>query len=131
MIFFILIDELVNAMHSVVHPEGPLGIFTEIMMFGVANIEWLISWATSMGYFNHVAVVKINRWYNFPMMTFLIFLNFLSSLSRCARKVDANNNLTDMLSSVQRLQQRQLKASRNPMPWKILNHTSPCGNLSM
>lgn len=108
-IFFILIVELVVNAYALgaAHPEGPLGVFVEIMMFGVANIgvAYLLGnfiWR----YFNHVAVGRklIAGILAVPMMTFLIFLNFLLAHYRDAlSKVDANNNLTDMLSSVQRL----------------------------
>ena len=109
MIFFILIVELVVNAYALgaAHPEGPLGVFVEIMMFGVANIgvAYLLGnfiWR----YFNHVAVGRklIAGILAVPMMTFLIFLNFLLAHYRDAlSKVDANYNLTDMLSCVQRL----------------------------
>ena len=38
-------------MHSVRHPEGPLGVAVEIMMFGVANIGVETCWVILSGVF--------------------------------------------------------------------------------
>ena len=108
-IFLILIIELVVNAYALgaAHPEGPLGVAVEIMMFGVANIgvAYLLGnfiWR----YFNHVSVSKklIAGLLAFPMMAFLVFLNFLLAHYRDAlSKVAPTDKLADMLLSVQQL----------------------------
>ena len=88
-IFLILIIELVVNAYALgaAHPEGPLGVAVEIMMFGVANIgvAYLLGnfiWR----YFNHVSVSKkLIAGLLALLMAFLVFLNFLLALSRCAK----------------------------------------------
>ena len=108
-IFLILVIELIVNAYAlgVSHPDGPLGVIVEIMMFGITNIglAYLLGnfiWR----YFFHVEIAKKLVAFVFapPLMAFLLLLNFLLAHYRDAlSSVGPELSLNDLLANVQQL----------------------------
>jgi hypothetical protein len=81
-IFFITIVEIFTNAYALgdAHPSGPVGVVLEILMFGIANVgvAFLLG-CYVWRYFNHVSSGKkaAALILALPMMSFIVFLNFL------------------------------------------------------
>ena len=108
-IFLILVIELIVNAYALgaAHPEGPLGVIVEIVMFGIANIGLAYLLGTFIWrYFFHVEITKKLVAYLLapPLMACLLLLNFLLAHYRDAlSRVGPELSLNDLLANVQQL----------------------------
>ena len=128
-IFLILIIELIVNAYAlgVSHPEGPVGVVVEIMMFGIANIGLAYILGNFIWrYFFHVGLLKKMVAFVFapPLMVGLVLLNFLLAHYRDAlSSVGPDLSFNDLLANVQQLG-AQAVASLSKSPFLLQDFKS-------
>ena len=107
-IFLIMVIEIIFNAYALgdAHPSGIVGVSTEILMFGIVNVgfSFLLGFFV-WRYFFHVQKIKWSvAVLAFPMIAFILFLNFLLAHYRDAiSKLVSDTALTELQTSIQQL----------------------------